>query len=236
MTLCQHDRDFSIRVGREELMTSRRHESELALGRLGCERLARFPHPTVLVGGLGMGYTLRAALDVLPPGATVIVAEFLDAVVEWNRQYLGELAGHPLQDPRVTVLVQDVFDVIQASPDAFDAILLDVDNGPHAMTQAGNYRLYGARGIQAAFNALHRDGSLAIWSAVRDLVFERLLQEARLCVRTYCLPAYAGSKAHPHRVWVVARGVGSLPTAPAAPERRPARPAPPPRPHWRRHA
>jgi len=235
LSLCQHDRDFIIRLGRDELMSSRRNASEMALGKLGCERLATHTNPVVLVGGLGMGYTLRAALDVLPPTATVIVAELLPAVVEWNRNVFGDLAGHPLRDPRVEVRVEDVFRVISESPGRFDAILLDVDNGPHAMTSADNHRLYGPHGIEVTLSALRQDGCLSIWSATRDLPFERRLRYVHLAVRTYCLPAYQNSKSQPHRVWVISREPGSLPKAPAAPDRRPGA-AERPQPRWRRRS
>ena len=232
LSLCQHDSDFMIRLGRDELMSSRHFASEQALGQLGCERLAHRPEPAVLIGGLGMGYTLRTALDTLPPTATVVVAEFLPAVVEWNRNFLGELAGYPLQDRRVTVMAEDVFRIIRTSPDRFDAILLDVDNGPHAMTSAANHRLYGPHGIDATLDALRGEGCLSIWSATRDLAFERRLHYASLRFRTYCLPAYPNSRSKPHRVWVISRSAGSLPKAPAAPVRplpSPSHPAP----RWR---
>ena len=232
LSLCQHDRDFMIRVGRDDLMSSRRHASEDALGRLGCERLAQHPNPAVLIGGLGMGYTLRAALDVLPPGATVVVAELLPAVVEWNRGLLGDLAGHPLRDPRIEVRTEDVFHVINEFPGRFDAILLDVDNGPHAMTSADNHRLYGPRGIEMMLSALRQDGCVSIWSATRDLPFERRLNYVRLAVRTYCLPAHPNSKSRPHRVWVISREPGSLPKEPSAPDRQPTA-AERPQPRWR---
>jgi spermidine synthase len=130
MTLFKHDADYSIKVGCQELMTSRAHESELELARLGCARIATRQNPTVLIGGLGMGYTLRETLDLLQPEATVVVSELIPDVVQWNRDILGELNNLPLSDPRVALKVCDVMQVIQQSEHAFDAILLDVDNGP----------------------------------------------------------------------------------------------------------
>jgi spermidine synthase len=132
----------------------------------------------VLVGGLGMGFTLRATLDLLPPGASVLVVELLDAVVVWNRSVLGELAGHPLGDRRVSVEVADVGAVLRASAGRFDAILLDVDNGPSAFTSWDNDGLYDAQGLAAARAALTPGGVLAIWSAKDDRRFQQRLRQA----------------------------------------------------------
>ena len=166
MVLYQHDRDFLIQINGEGLMPSRQHESELALARLSCAHLAGSREPCVLIGGLGMGYTLRQVLDMLGPHANVVVSELLEAVVEWNREYLGELNGQALEDERVDVRRGDVVDLISRSRNRFDAILLDIDNGPVAMTDAGNSRLYGSKGILACRRALRKQGSLAVWSAV----------------------------------------------------------------------
>ena len=202
MVLFQHDRDFGIRLGGQELMNSRRHESEQELARLGCLHLAGQESARVLVGGLGLGYTLRQALDVLGPRATVVVSELMPAVVEWNRVFLGALAGHPLQDRRVELRMGDVVDLIRGSARAFDAILLDIDNGPDAMTTSGNGRLYGREGIAACCGALKERGCLAVWSAQPDKGYERNLMRAGMQVRLHRVPGHPGSKSASLFVWV----------------------------------
>jgi spermidine synthase len=222
ISLYQHDRDFIIRAGNRDLMTSRQHESELELGRLGCSRLADNRNAVVLIGGLGMGYTLRAVLDSLSPKAVCIVAELLPAVIQWNRDFLGELAGHPLRDPRVILEARDVRDVIGEAHCRFDSIILDVDNGPGAMTSEENHRLYSRGGIEACCRALHAKGRLAVWSASPDKRFERRLQQARLNVRRFSVPAYRQAKSQYRTIWVASAFRGSLPDAPdraASPQR-----------------
>ena len=135
-------------------MSSRMHGSEEALATFACRRARMLAEPCVLIGGLGMGFTLRATLDLLPPDATVIVAELVPAVIEWNRGPLGPLAGHPLKDRRVAVHVGDVAATLRSSPGRFDAVLLDVDNGPAAFTASHNAGLYDDRGLAAARAAL----------------------------------------------------------------------------------
>ena len=213
LALYQHDADFSIKVNRQELMTSRAHESELELARLGCERLVSQQQPTVLIGGLGMGFTLRQTLDLLQPGATVIVSELIADVVTWNRTFLGELNQHPLRDPRVVLKIGDVMELIRKSEQAFDAILLDVDNGPEALTSAGNDRLYSRAGIAACMRALHAKGCLSIWSGSIDNAFEHRLRQEQLCFRRFHVPAYKGGKARSRCIWVIARNPSSLPPA-----------------------
>jgi spermidine synthase len=165
----------------KSLMSSRMHGSEQALAALALRR-RQVPDASVLVGGLGMGFTLRATLDLLPEDATVVVAELVPAVVEWNRGALGTLAGHPLRDARVRVEIGDVADTLQSSPGAFDAVLLDVDNGPDAFTAATNARLYNDQGLAAARAALKPGGILAVWSAWEDRRFEQRLRYAGFVV------------------------------------------------------
>ena len=129
LVLSKHDRDYYISLSKYTLMTSREQESELELARLGCRRLSGRPHPQVLIGGLGMGFTLRQTLSLLPAKAKVTVAELIPEVVVWNRDFLGELTQHPLRDQRVVVKNDDVRAVIRVAKDIYDAILLDVDNG-----------------------------------------------------------------------------------------------------------
>jgi len=159
------------------LMSSRMHGLEEALAALACEGIRRLRQPCVLIGGLGMGFTLRAALDLLPPDATVVVAELVPAVVEWNRGALGPLAGHPLKDKRVRVETGDVAATLRSGRGQFDALLLDVDNGPAAFAASKNTGLYDKRGIAAARAALKMEGVLAVWAAKEDRSYELRLRE-----------------------------------------------------------
>jgi len=211
MELYQHDRDFSIKINGLELMNSRQHESERELARLGCAHLNDRAAPCVLVGGLGMGYTLRQALDMLAPDASVVVSELLPAVVDWNRQYLGGLNGQALDDKRTQLITGDIFALLTQSAGRFDAILLDVDNGPSAMTDAGNQRLYGPAGIQACHRALRKKGCLAIWSTEPSKTFELLLMGCGLQVRRYRGKAYPGGHTTPLFLWVAAEDESILP-------------------------
>lgn len=176
MRLARRDTELVIFVDGKILMSSRMHGSEEHLAALGCTALGSAAAPHVLVGGLGMGYTLRATLDLLPAGATVTVAELVPAVVEWNRGPLAPLARRPLDDPRARIEVADVGAVMRARANAFDAILLDVDNGPSAFTTGANDGLYDNRGVSAAFAALKPGGTLAVWSAWEDRKFEQRLR------------------------------------------------------------
>ena len=182
MALTRRDREYVILVGGRSLMSSRMHGSEEALATLACRRLRTVEEPCVLVGGLGLGFTLRATLDLLPPHATVVVAELVPAVVEWHRGPLGPLAGHPLSDQRVTIEVGDVAATLRASRNRFDAVLLDVDNGPAALTASDNAGLYDDRGLAAARAALKAGGVLAVWSAGEHRKFEQRLRYGRFTV------------------------------------------------------
>jgi spermidine synthase len=176
MRLQRRDTEYVIFAGGKNLMSSRMHGSEEALAAFACERARTLESPSVLIGGLGMGFTLRAALDLLPPTATVVVAELQPAVVEWNRGPLGPLAGHPLKDRRVRLDVQDVATTVLASRGKFDAVMLDVDNGPDAVTTTTNSRLYGDAGLKAIHASLRPGGMLAVWSAWEDRKFEQRLR------------------------------------------------------------
>jgi len=211
MVLYQHGRDFSIQINGQDLMLSRQHESELDLARLGCAHLAGRMAPSILIGGLGMGYTLRQALDMLSPRAMVVVGELLDAVVEWNRAFFGDLNGQPLGDERVDLKTGDIVELISRSKNKFDTILLDVDNGPGVMTDSGNRRLYGREGIQACRRALSKQGCLAVWSAEPSKKFEQLLMSCGFHVRRFRVPAYKGSKSQSRFVWVASEDKIVLP-------------------------
>ena len=182
IALTRQDREFIILAGGKPLMSSRMHGSEQALATFGCAHV-RTVEPHVLIGGLGMGFTLRATLDILPADATVTVAELLPAIVEWNRGPLAALANSPLRDTRVRVETRDVADVLRASRDTFDAVLLDVDNGPDAFTVSGNASLYADAGLALARDALRRGGVLAVWSAWEDRRFEQRLKYAGFDVK-----------------------------------------------------
>ena len=176
MRLTERDGEYVILVNGKTLMSSRAHGSEEALATRACRHVGTVERPRVLVGRLGMGFTLRATLDLLPPDAIVTVAELLPAVVQWNRGPLASLAKHPLSDRRVRIEVTDVGFTLRANPGRFDAILLDVDNGPAAFTSLNNCGLYDNAGVAAAYAALKIGGALAVWSAWDDRKFEQRLR------------------------------------------------------------
>ncbi len=214
MELYRHDRDFSIKINGLDLMNSRQHESELELARLGCAHLTRSKAPGILIGGLGLGYTLRQVLDMLSPHSKVVVSELMSAVVEWNRKFLGKINGRLLEDKRVEIKMGDLVTYISRSNNRFDAILLDIDNGPSAMADSGNRRLYGYEGIQACRYALRERGSLAVWATEPSKEYERLLMSCGFHVRRYRVPAYSGSKGSKSQsrfVWVASKDEAILP-------------------------
>ena len=182
LTLTREGGDaYVIRISGVPLMSSRVHGSEEAMAEL-CAELAA--PARVLVGGLGMGFTLRATLDVLGPDAEVVVCELLPILVEWNRGPLASLAGRPLDDPRASLVIDDVANVIRTSPRAFDAVLLDVDNAPDAFTVESNAWLYGARGLAAIRESLKPGGCVVVWSAADKPDFVRALSRAGLDAET----------------------------------------------------
>jgi spermidine synthase len=183
LKLTRRDTEYIILASGRSLMSSRMHGSEEALAMLACQRMRTLEQPCVLIGGLGMGFTLRAMLDLLPPDATVLVAEMVPDVVEWNYGPLGPLAGHPLKDKRVQIEIGDVAVRLRSSHGKFDAVLLDVDNGPTAFTASDNAWLYDDRGIAATHAALKMNGVLAVWSARDDRKFENRLRYGRFAVQ-----------------------------------------------------
>ena len=194
--------EYTIRLaGGTELMTSRRHGSEDALGEMACEHIRDTVAPRVLIGGLGMGFTLAAALAHLPRDAEVTVAELVEAVIDWNRDWLGPCAGHPLADARATVVAADVGDLIRQSRDTYDAIVLDVDNGPEALTHPSNEGLYSSAGLSAALRALRKGGALLVWSASPDRAFTRRLAMVGFDVREQRVRAHQKKGAR-HVIWV----------------------------------
>jgi spermidine synthase len=201
MRLYQRAHEFSISVKNEELMNNRMHGSEDALARLACTQVADRKNPRVLVGGLGMGFTLGVALQNLGDKAEVVVAELIPAVVKWNRSHLADLAGRPLEDPRVVLRESDVWLVITEKADSYDAIMLDVDNGPDGLTHKGNDRLYSRGGIAAIKKALRPGGILAVWSAEPDRYFTKRLRGAGFKVDEVSVRSRT-TKGRRHTIWL----------------------------------
>jgi len=185
MKLVRRGDEYIILVDGVILMSSRMHGSEEALATLACQRLRTLEQPSVLIGGLGMGFTLRATLELLPQDANVVVVELVPEVVEWNRGPLGPLANHPLNDKRVRVETGDVLVTLSSRHGQFDAVLLDVDNGPAAFTASHNAELYNHRGIAAARAALKKEGVLAIWAAQDDRKFRQRLRDGGFNVQVH---------------------------------------------------
>ena len=204
LVLSQRDAEFVIRVGPHALMSSRAHETEEILAELACARIADRAAARIMVGGLGMGFTLAAALRHLQPSARVAVAELVPAVVAWNRGPLAHLAGRPLDDSRVTVHEADVTDLIREQHEAFDAILLDVDNGPDGLSLESNDRLYSRAGLRAAHGALRERGVLGVWSVAPDRGFTQRLGEAGFEVEVNVARARR-TKGGRHTLWLGVR-------------------------------
>ena len=200
--LARHGDDWIVRVDQRVLMGNRMHDSEEALAELAVDE-ADDP-ATVLVGGLGLGYTLRAVLDTVGPEAEVTVAELVPELVDWNREHLGHLADHPLDDRRCRVIVGDVYDLIKRSPRTFDVIVLDVDNGPEALAQEKNQRLYGDGGVAACHAALRPGGVIGVWSAGPNVRYEKRLERHGFYVDVVRVPARVGSRAR-HVLFIARR-------------------------------
>ena len=205
LRLMRRGDEFLIMLGGNVLMNSRQSGSEQALAELACKRLAGRPNPRLLIGGLGMGFTLRAALAALGPGAHVTVAELVPAVIDWAKGPMADIFKGCLDDPRVIIHRGDVGALIRTARVEFDAILLDVDNGPDGLTRAGNDALYSATGLGAASRALTPGGVFSVWSSASDPAFTRRLKEAGFAVtRT---PARANGKrgGERHMIWVATK-------------------------------
>ncbi|MES0199073.1 hypothetical protein [Mesorhizobium sp. M0011] len=196
--------EFSIMLGTNELMNSRLSGSEEALAKLSCERIAGQSRPTILIGGLGMGFTLRAALTELANDAGIVVAELVPAVVAWARGPMAEIFGGCLDDPRVTIQEADVGQLIRSRPAAWDAILLDVDNGPEGIVHKSNDALYSVHGLAAARSALKPGGVLAVWSQGPDIGFTRRLKQAGFGVEEVSTRAN-GKRGARHVIWIATR-------------------------------
>jgi spermidine synthase len=205
LRLFRRGADFMIVLDRNELMNSRMSGSEEALATMSIERIAERKAPQVLIGGYGMGFTLRAALAILPADAQVVVAELVPQIIDWARGPMAELAAGCLDDPRVDVMIGDVGVEIGRTRTGYDAILLDVDNGPDGLTRLGNDRLYSMRGLQAARAALAPGGVLAVWSAAPDKAFARRLDEAGFAVEEITVRARSNGKGAKHVIWFARR-------------------------------
>lgn len=205
LRLMQRGDEFSIMVGTTELMNNRLRGSEEALATIACSRLRDRPRAAVLIGGLGMGFTLRAALKELGPEARVVVAELVPAVASWARGPLAHLFAGCLDDPRVELVEADVNRLIQSGPGRYDAILLDVDNGPEGMVRRENDRLYDAWGLKRAHYALRPGGILGVWSGGPDRKFKARLQQTGFAVDEIRVRASGGSSGRRHVLWLAER-------------------------------
>ena len=201
LRLYQRGGDFMIVLDRNELMSSRMSGSEEALAEMAVARLARRGSPRLLIGGYGMGFTLRAALRVLPANASVVVAELVPEIIAWARGPMAEMTGGCLDDPRVRVASEDVAVLIGEARGTYDAILLDVDNGPDGLTHPANEQLYSTRGLAAAKAALSTGGVLAIWSAAPDAAFTRRLTQSGFTVEEVTVRARSNGKGPRHTIW-----------------------------------
>ncbi len=205
LRLFRRGADFMIVLERNELMSTRMSGSEVALGTMTCDRLADRPAPHLLVGGYGMGFTLRAVLAQLGADASVTVAELVPGVIEWARGPMAALADGCLDDPRVALEIGDVGATIRSAARRYDAILLDVDNGPDGLTRPGNDGLYGPRGLAAAHSALRAGGVLAVWSAAPDPRFARRLGDSGFDVEEVKVRARENGKGATHVIWFATR-------------------------------
>ena len=201
LRLMRRGDDFMIVLDRNELMNSRMSGSEEALATMTCERLRDRAAPHFLIGGYGMGFTLRAALAALGPGARLTVAELVPEIVAWARGPMAQLTAGCLDDPRVAVVEADVADLIAAGRGRYDAILLDVDNGPDGLVREANDRLYSREGLAAARAALKPGGVLAIWSAAKDQVFANRLRRSGFSVDEVQVRARSNGKGARHTIW-----------------------------------
>jgi spermidine synthase len=202
LRLIQRGTEFSIMLGNNELMNSRLSGSEKALATLACAKIIPRTAPRILIGGLGMGFTLRAALAELPDNAEVVVAELVPAVVAWAKGPMAEHHGDSLSDPRTKIIVTDVAKLIRESDASYDTILLDVDNGPDGLTKNANDHLYSNDGLGRAWAALRADGILAIWSAAPDKAFAARFNAAGFDIEEIEVRAHKGKSGARHIIWL----------------------------------
>ena len=205
LRLMRRGAEFSIKLGTNELMNSRLSGSEAALATLAAKKIEEIKKPHVLIGGLGMGFTLRAALAVLGPGARVEVAELVPAVVAWAKGPMAEIFGDSLSDRRVRIVETDVFETIRAHPNTFDAILLDVDNGPEGLTRKANDALYDSAGLKLAWSALRPHGVLAVWSSGPNPPFTKRLRQSGFDVNEVAVRATGRGGGSRHVIWIAVK-------------------------------
>jgi spermidine synthase len=206
LRLMRRGAEFSIMLGTNELMNSRLSGSEAALATLAAKKLEAISKPHLLIGGLGMGFTLRAALAVLGTGARIVVAELVPAVVAWARGPMAEIFGDSLSDLRVSIEETDVSEIIRSRQSKFDAILLDVDNGPEGLTRKANDALYSSAGLNAAYTALRPGGVLAVWSSGPNAAFSKRLRTAGFDVNEVQVRATGRGGGARHVIWIATRG------------------------------
>jgi spermidine synthase len=209
LRLMRRGDEFSMMLGQNELMNSRLSGSEEALATLACRQIAEVKRPHLLIGGLGMGFTLRAALAVLGSEARITVAELVPAVIAWARGPMAEIFGDSLRDPRASIREADVIEVIQSAPAAFDAILLDVDNGPEGLIRKANDALYDLKGLKAIGKALRPGGVLAVWSSGPNPAFTRRLRDAGFDVNEVALRATTKRRGARHVIWYATKRAGA---------------------------
>ena len=205
LRLMRRGAEFSMMLGQNELMNSRLSGSEEALATLSCRRIDGVKRPHLLIGGLGMGFTLRAALAVLDAQARITVAELVPAVIAWARGPMADIFGNSLTDPRADIREADVVEIIKASPSAFDAILLDVDNGPEALIRKANDALYDRKGLQSIRRALRPGGVLAVWSSGPNAAFSKRLAAADFEVNEVGVRATTKRSGARHVIWFATR-------------------------------
>ena len=205
LRLMRRGAEFSIKLGTNELMNSRLSGSEAALATLAAKKIEAIKKPHLLIGGLGMGFTLRAALAVLGTGARIVVAELVPAVIAWARGPMAEIFGDALSDPRVRIDETDVSEIIRTSRAKFDAILLDVDNGPEGLTRKANDALYTSDGLNAACVALRPGGVLAVWSSGPNAAFSKRLRAADFDVNEVAVRATGRGGGARHVIWIATR-------------------------------
>lgn len=209
LSLHEHDRQFYLRVNRQPLMGTNASASEKTLADLGCEPLRGRAGTSVLIGGLGFGFTLKRVLELVVTGASVHVAELLPQVVAWNREFLRAVNGTLLDDPRVTIFIDDVFDVLRrAAPGSYDSILLDVDNGPIAMVHDANARLYQRQGFAIIHRALRPGARATFWSARNDRSFAARLAQAGFKVTVVAAKPHPRARRSTHTIFVAQRPAG----------------------------
>ncbi|TYP64984.1 spermidine synthase [Stutzerimonas stutzeri] len=204
LCLFEYGDDFVIKIqggNGNQLMNTRTHGSEDALAEIPCRKIAHRPQPRVLIGGLGMGFTLASSLRHLGEDAEVQVAELVPGVIDWNRGPLGEKSGMPINDPRTRVLRKDVAEVLKSEPQGYDAIMLDVDNGPEGLTRKSNSWLYSSTGLDACARALRPKGLLAVWSASTDQAFSQRLARSGFIAEEVQVFAH-GNRGTRHTIWI----------------------------------